>query len=382
MTGERFHHALGRGGDWRVCLADCLPHLPHLPQDMATTGRGPGFLYVTRPLAGDVGVILTVLREVTGVEQWVGAVGSGVVGCGAEVHDVPALSVMIANLPADDWRLLPTLMRDGDGLDEKIMDWVGPVAPVLGLVHGDPDNAAIPFVIHDLVDQTEGFLVGGLTAAEADASVPLQVAGLPTRGGLSGVLFSGHVPAVVGVSQGCRPLGPWHTVTEAARTAVARLDGGRPLDLLCRETGARTREALERLAGVVGVGVPVEGSDRGDFTVLPLVAIDPKTGWIATGSILRAGDRLRFVRRDADTVEEDMRLMLRRLKDRLHGRRPRGGVYVGCEGRGRALFGPLPREARLIAEELGPFPLTGFFGGGEISHNRLYTHSGVLTLFL
>ncbi|GAA0577026.1 FIST signal transduction protein [Caenispirillum bisanense] len=379
MTGERFHHALGRGSDWRSCIADCLSRLP---QETAAAGRGPGFLYATRPLAGDIGVILTVLREFTGVEHWVGAVGSGVIGCGEEEHDGPALSVMIADLPADDWRLLPTLMRDGDSLDEEVMDWVGPVAPVLGLVHGDPENAALPFVIHDLVDQTEGFLVGGLTADAADASAPLQVAGLPTRGGLSGVLFSGHVPAVVGVSQGCRPLGPWHTVTEAARTAVARLDGARPLDLLCRETGARTREALHRLAGVVGVGVPVEGSDRGDFTVLPLVAIDPKAGWIATGSILRAGDRLRFVRRDADTVEEDMRLMLRRLKDRLRGRQPRGGVYVGCQGRGGTLFGAFPREARLIAEELGPVPLTGFFGSGEISHNRLYSHSGVLTLFL
>ncbi|SOD99005.1 FIST N-terminal domain-containing protein [Caenispirillum bisanense] len=376
MTAERFLHALGRGSDWRACVAACLSRL------RAEPGEALGFVYVTRALARDLGAVLTALREGTGVEHWVGAVGSGVIATGWEEHEAPAVSVMIAPLPAEDWRLLATLMRNGDGPDEDVMDWVGPVAPVLGLVHGDPDNGALPFVIHDLVDQTEGFLVGGVTAAVADASVPLQVAGLPTRGGLSGVLFSGHLPALVGVTQGCRPIGGWHTVTGTARMAVAGLDDRLPLDVLREETGARSRAELEALAGVVGVGVPLAGSDRGDFEVLPLVAIDPKNGWIATGCGLEPGQRLRFVRRDAGTVEDDMRAMLRRLKARLGNRTPRGGVYVGCLARGPRVFGGTAREARLIAEELGEFPLTGFFGSGEISHNRLYSHAGVLTLFL
>lgn len=376
MTGDGFLHALGRGSDWRTCVAACLSRL------RAEAGEALGFVYVTRPLARDLGAILTTLRDGTGVEHWVGAVGSGVIATGREEHETPAVSVMIAPLPAENWRLLGTLMRNGDGPDEDVMDWVGPVAPVLGLVHGDPDNGALPFVIHDLVDQTEGFLVGGVTAAVTDASVPLQVAGLPTRGGLSGVLFSGHMPALVGVTQGCRPIGDWHVVTETARMAVAGLDDRLPLDILREETGARSRAELEALAGVVGVGVPVAGSDRGDFDVQPLVAIDPKNGWIATGCGLEAGQRLRFVRRDAGTVEDDMRAMLRRLKTRLGNRTPRGGVYVGCLARGPRAFGGTAREARLIAEELGEFPLTGFFGSGEISHNRLYSHAGVLTLFL
>lgn len=389
MTGERFLHALGRGPDWRTCVADCLARLPGgVPVGSAAgagagdVAVGPGFVYVTQALAHDLGPILSTLRERSGIDHWVGAVGHGIVGTGEEEHEAPAVSILVAALPADDWRLLGTLMREGDVPDEDVMDWVGPVAPVLGLVHGDPENGSLPYLVNDLVDQTEGFLVGGLTAEEPDGSVPLQVAGLPTRGGLSGVLFSGQLPAVVGVTQGCRPLGGYHVVTEAARAAVARLDGRRPLDILCEETGARTREDLQRLAGVVGVAVPVAGSDRGDYAVRPLMAIDPKAGWIATGSALGPGDRLRFVRRDAETAEADMRAMLRRLKDRLAGRPPRGGVYVGCVERGPRLFGGMAREARLIAEELGDFPLTGFFGSGEISHNRLYSHSGVLTLFL
>jgi len=36
----------------------------------------------------------------------------------------------------------------------------------------------------------------------------------------------------------------------------------------------------------------------------------------------------------------------------------------------------------MIQSALGDVPLAGFFGNGEISHNRLYGYTGVLTLFL
>ena len=36
----------------------------------------------------------------------------------------------------------------------------------------------------------------------------------------------------------------------------------------------------------------------------------------------------------------------------------------------------------MIRNELGDFPLAGFYANGEISHNRLYTYTGVLSLFL
>ncbi|MEM7018315.1 MAG: FIST C-terminal domain-containing protein, partial [Pseudomonadota bacterium] len=59
------------------------------------------------------------------------------------------------------------------------------------------------------------------------------------------------------------------------------------------------------------------------------------------------------------------------------------GVYYTCLGRGPSLFiGEENRELKMIQEVLGDFPLTGFFGNGEISNNRLYSYTGVLTLFL
>jgi di/tricarboxylate transporter len=60
---------------------------------------------------------------------------------------------------------------------------------------------------------------------------------------------------------------------------------------------------------------------------------------------------------------------------------PKAGIYVSCVARGAALFGEAGVETALIREGLGEFPLIGFFANGEISRDRLYGHTGVLTLF-
>jgi small ligand-binding sensory domain FIST len=43
---------------------------------------------------------------------------------------------------------------------------------------------------------------------------------------------------------------------------------------------------------------------------------------------------------------------------------------------------PVDKDARLAGEQLGDFPLVGFYAGGEISNARLYGYTGVLVLFI
>ena len=62
--------------------------------------------------------------------------------------------------------------------------------------------------------------------------------------------------------------------------------------------------------------------------------------------------------------------------------RPKAGVYYSCLGRGEALFGKGKGELKMIQDVFGDIPLVGFFCNGEISHNRLYGYTGVLTLFI
>jgi len=96
--------------------------------------------------------------------------------------------------------------------------------------------------------------------------------------------------------------------------------------------------------------------------------------------MLSPGMEIQFARRDADTAREDLRHMIESLKSRLPGA-PRGALYHSCLGRGRNLFGDDSAELRLVGELLGQVPLAGFYANGEISHNRLYGYTGVLTLF-
>ena len=45
------------------------------------------------------------------------------------------------------------------------------------------------------------------------------------------------------------------------------------------------------------------------------------------------------------------------------------------------MFGSRGAELGLVKEALGELALVGFFCNGEISHDRLYGYTGVLTLF-
>ncbi|MHB8264580.1 MAG: FIST C-terminal domain-containing protein, partial [Acidithiobacillus ferrivorans] len=78
----------------------------------------------------------------------------------------------------------------------------------------------------------------------------------------------------------------------------------------------------------------------------------------------------------------DLERMLTEITRLVGGRRIRGGLYFSCLGRGEGLFGPDSMELRIIQERLGDFPLVGFFANGEISHDKIYGYTGVLTLFL
>lgn len=57
-------------------------------------------------------------------------------------------------------------------------------------------------------------------------------------------------------------------------------------------------------------------------------------------------------------------------------------MYSSCLGRGPHTFGNNSEGLRTIQQEPDDFPLTGLFANGEISHNRLYGFTGVLTLLL
>ena len=363
----RFAHA--RADDWQSAARACLEQLGGPP-------AGLGFLYVTDLLADHVAEIVHFFREHTGVPHWVGTVGIGICATGREYLDEPALAVMVGEFAPGSFRIFSGVKSENDiGLTSFKC---GERPANFAIVHADPRNSEVADLIIGIAGKVEsGFLVGGLTSSRRQN---LQIADKIAEGGISGVLFSDEVTVATRLTQGCSPIGPKHRITQAQRNIVITLDDRPALDVLKEDVGEKLARDLNRLGGLIFAGLPIAGTDTGDYLVRNLVGIDPGRGLVAVGEMVENGMQLMFCRRDATSATEDMERMLASMKKGLYTR-PRGGVYYSCLGRGTNLFGPNSEELKLIEAAFGEFPLVGFFCNGEISHNRLYGYTGVLTLF-
>lgn len=372
-------HAVGEtAADWGRLALDCIAQLGPI----AGTAR-LGFLYVTDALAAHLAEIAAFLRQSSGVKTWAGTVGVGIAASGVEYFDRPAMAVLVTSLPPEAWRLIPAL--DGASAPlEPLTAWAaqatGPLSgPPLGVVHADPRNPQLPTLVAGLAESVSGFLVGGL-ASSRDAMD--QVAGHEVvRGGVSGVLFAPNVAVATGLSQGCSPIGPTRTVTAARQNVLFEIDGRPALDVFKEDIGEVLARQLQKVAGYVHAAFPVTSDDTGDYLVRNLIGIDVGRGWLAVGEQVAPGDRVLFVRRDRTAAEEDLVRMIGRLKRGVAGT-PKAGLYFSCVARGPNMFGPDSAELGILRRELGDFPLVGMFCNGEISNNRLYGYTGVLTLFL
>jgi small ligand-binding sensory domain FIST len=375
LPATEFRSARSLSADWRSAARECAETLRGL------SGANFGLLYLTEAHADRAGDILEFLKAQTGIAGWAGTVGFGVCADDRELFDRPALSAMVGRLPDDAVCLLPSL-ADAAGarrLDARTADWIGRARPLLGLVHGDPRNPQVPETVAALVDRSQAFLVGGLSSGRE--SLP-QLAGEVTDGGLSGALFAGTLPVLTGLSQGCSPIGPKRTITAARRNVIAEIDGRPALEVFKEDIGELLARDLHRVAGYIFAGLPVAGSDTGDYLVRNLTGIDPANGLIAVGELIDPGREIVFTRRDRDAAVQDLDRMLNGVVRRFQGRTPKGAVYVSCLARGPNLFGDESEELRQVRAAIGDVPLVGFFANGEISHDRLYGYTGVLTVFL
>lgn len=360
----RFAHATH--AEWTEAAQACMQQLGSIPS-AATLG----FLYVTDAWVGELEAILAFFKSTTGVPHWTGSVGVGICATGVEYLEQPAMAVMLGEFAADDFSMLPLLRAPQD------IEAQSP-GGYFGLVHGDPTNSRIEALIEGLGAQvTSGFVVGGLSSSRGENA---QISDGVVSGGLSGVLFGERVKLATRLTQGVSPLGPRHRITRANKNVIGSLDHRPALEVMKEEIGEVLARDLRRAAGYIFIGLPVQGSDTGDYLVRNILGVDPQNDLVAVGEHVAPGDELLFCRRDQQAAEEDLLRMLSAIGTHL-GTPIRGGVYYSCLGRGQHMFGTPNRELELIRDTLGAFPLVGFFANGEISHNRLYGYTGVLTLF-
>jgi len=376
VSGERRHTFLSASaaGESAEGLLDiCLAQLREIP---ATANLG--FLYATDDLADDLQRLLLSLKTQAPQVAWIGSLGMGLIANGQEFYDQPAMAVMIGDFPPGSFHILPSFDGEGDRAADAIHWWRAQPTG-FALLHGDPGHPDIIGLL-EYVGRLNGggFINGGLTSSDTRN---YQIAEQIGSGGLSGILFDQQVRVLTDHTQGCSPIGPIHELSQSERNIAVRLDNRPALEVMKEDAGEVIARDLSQAAGYLFAALPIPGSDTGDYLVRNLLGVDEHQGLIAVGDYLDDQRQLMFCRRDGNSASEDMLRMLKRLRTRLGDEPIRGGVYISCLGRGRNQFGPHSEELQLIHQELGEFPLVGFFANGEIYNGRLYGYTGVLTLF-
>ena len=372
-----FQSAHAQNTTWQSTLQDCLDELEE------NLGATIGFIYVTDVIAPHLSSILETLKNKTGINRWVGSASPGICSIGSngarEYFGVPAIAVMTAELTTTEFEILETIDTINPNYTlkpNKNNEFIS--GPPLILLHADYANEDVLEIMDDISIETEGYLIGGLTLSDTPKH---HIAGEVTGGGVSGVIFDSSIGVVTSLSQGCRPIGKSHEVTECSENFIIGLDGRSAIEVFQEDIGDILSRDMKKVGGFIHVALPVTGSDTGDYVVRNLIGVDENEGVIAIAAPVEHGDHLMFVSRDANAAQKDLADMVVGLKKRA-GQNIKGGIYISCIARGPHMFGEANAEVQIIKSILGDTPVIGLYANGEISNNQLYSYTGVLTLFI
>ena len=400
--------ACGHGShpDWRMALSMAAAMV-----DAQLDAQAPptlGFIYFSDPYAAQAEALLAALRQRWPGVSWAGSVGLGVMASGVEYFDEPALVLLLASLPREQFRVFSGAQPLA-GFDA-----------FSALVHADPATPDLAELLVEMSRRTaSGYLFGGLAASRNGTH---HLADGVWQGGLSGVAFAQDVALVSRVTQGCQPIGPVREITAAEHNRVLALDGEPALRCLLRDLGATLDEPRTLVPKLRSTLVGLSGHTeallgRGamfgtDTRVRHLVGVDPQRQVVAVAEQVQVGMRLAFCQRDAQAARRDLVRICSEIRDELspdldpavvpagsgaaaatlqvaerpggaapEARRILGALYISCSGRGGPHFGAPSAEAQIVRHALGDVPLAGFFAGGEVARHHLYGYTGVLTVF-
>lgn len=334
--------------------------------------------------------LLHVVRRVTGARAVVGCSGTGVLTERGEVEGRAAVAVL--TLAGEGLVATPALVETqgeiggaaGSDLAERIAATVAEGGCLLVLP--DPSGLEPRAMLGALAD-TLGFLpvVGAVAAGTPFFELVNTDAAC---GALAGLALSGVAP-VIGVAQGCMPIGAPYVITRAEDNVVHEIGSRAAVEILAEAIRSleNPEERIRRAGIFAGLAIDPAKSplERGDFLVRNLLGVDRSSGAVALAEPVRVGQTIQFQIRDARASREDLESMLDVVVQRLAGRPPRFGCYFNCAGRGAGLFGVPDHDVTLIRERLGDFPLVGFFGNGEFApigrQNYFHTYTGALAVF-
>jgi small ligand-binding sensory domain FIST len=297
----------------------------------------------------------------------------GVIGGGREVERREAISVTLAHLPA------PARAFHLEALPKDDAAW----ERVTGIAPSAHDGATFLLLLDPFSTDAEELLarldvvypravkLGGVASgANNPGEAGLFYRGALLRDGVVGVSLPSPLVVHAVVAQGCRPIGEPMIITRSRDSVIQELNVGRPMDALQRTfKGLPPRDAeLGRHSLYVGIEMRSGGHryEQGDFLVREVAGFDPQSGAMRISGRCQDYQVIQFHLRDAKTATDELERRVTDVSRRLGSRAASGALLFSCVGRGQALYGVANHDSDLLRRVLGPIPIGGFFGAGEI----------------
>lgn len=301
-----------------------------------------------------------------GASATLGCSAGGVIGGDQGVEDVSAVSVWVGLLPGATLRTFHLeVMPTGDqaaviGLPER-----EPTTDEVAVLLADPWSFPVEGFVSTAAQSLSGLpFVGGLAHGTGPGTTRLWTDGRSVDRGAVGVLVDGASARPL-VSQGCRPIGPAMTITEAAGNVVHALAGVPAVDKV-REVLAALPPPEQAMASVgIQIGIAAdEYTDTHDYLIRWIQGTEGSA--LVIGDLVTVGQTVRLQVRDAEAADADLRLAL----ERCPGQPGSGALLFSCNGRGSGLFGPslggASHDVQAVQHGLAADAVAGFFAGGEI----------------
>ena len=368
---------------------DLLAALDEVSQDLHKGLRGDPasllFVFPSQHHLFDYGRILPRLKENLDRVPAVGCSAHGVIGSHLELERSPGLSAIAAHLPGVEISTrhlgrsdLPPL----DGSPQPWRDLIG-VDPQLHpdfIVLADPFSIEVQQLLTGIdYAYPQSTVVGGLASgAQGPRGNALFRGDTIHRSGAIVTALWGNVKMDALVAQGCRPIGQPARVTDCDGHLLTGIDEQSPTKYLASlyETLDEDTQGLVRKSLHVGVIVDElrEEIGPGDFLVRNILGMHQETGVVAVGSDLRCGQTVQFHVRDRATADQELSDQLARYQRTHAADQVAGALQFSCLGRGQSFADTTNHDLGLVQEAIGPLPVAGFFGNGEIGPVGQTTH--------
>jgi small ligand-binding sensory domain FIST len=351
---------------------------------LESVGSAPDLavLFTTAPHGGAMEDMAAAVRAVLAPRALIGATAESVLGGAREVEGSGAVVLWCGRTgPVTPLRLFGEQLGEGWLLGGLELDGIPRGATLLLLA--DPFSFPVDLVLDRLRDERPDIrVVGGLaSAARGPGGNRLVLDGQLLTDGAVGVVLSESQTVGTVVSQGCRPIGDPMTVTRAERNIIYELAGQPALErvhALIASVSADDRALLQKgihLGQVVDEQQDTFG--RGDFIIRNVLGADRDAGAIAVGDEVALGSTVQFQVRDADSADEDLRLL-------LGDRSGAAALVFTCNGRGTHLFGVPNHDAEVVHDAVDGAATAGMFCAGEIGPvgGRSYLHGFTASVVL